>query len=58
MPIFPLWKIPNYKKSMRDEEFGSAYQQSEYQNNPIKDMGLIMQSDNDDNIFSSVGISY
>jgi len=50
--------IPNYKKSMRDEEFGSAYQQSEYQNNPIKDMGLIMQSDNDDNIFSSVGISY
>lgn len=50
--------IPKYKKSMRDEEFGSAYQQSEYQNNPIKDMGLIMQSDNDDNIFSSVGISY
>ena len=50
--------IPKYKKSMRDEEFGCAYQQSEYQNNPIKDMGLIMQSDNDDNIFSSVGISY
>ena len=50
--------IPKYKKSMRDEEFGSTYQQSEYQNNPIKDMGLIMQSDDDNNIFSSAAISY
>ena len=50
--------IPCYRKTMREEfECPMAAHYSDYQVNPIKDMGLVMQSNDDDNIFSGSMIS-
>ena len=50
--------IPCYKKTMREDfECPMAAHYSDYQVNPIKDMGLVMQSNDDDNIFSGSMIS-
>lgn len=50
--------IPCYKKTMREDfECPMATHYSDYQVNPIKDMGLVMQSNDDDNIFSGSMIS-
>lgn len=50
--------IPKYRRSMRDEVQSSVTHFSDYQINPIKDMGLVMQSNGEDNIFSGSMISY